>query len=273
MARHEQVVVGQLTTREYVAQNGLAALVRALAVTTFQSFLGQFGWMGVVLHPRIYLAWGVLLTVVGGGVLAVAGQTWRSRQSASPLEQRAALMLVLCRCARWVATSVQYPVRAAPGALPVPGDHPARSCLHGQPHGAAPREAALRAGRSGAAGAGAGRTGHCRRGISEFVLAATAAATVAILCGSPARAPRARHRPGAGVPRDGRAGRLQSIRVHRPATCPLNALLSGHADQSRRYQMNGTSRFVRCSYATYSSPTRSPSSVPRAGCAWPSAGS
>jgi hypothetical protein len=67
LTRHEQVVVGQLRTAEFVAQFGLGRLLHDLVVTTFQSFWGQFGWMGVLLDQRLYQALVVL------SVLAVAG--------------------------------------------------------------------------------------------------------------------------------------------------------------------------------------------------------
>ncbi|MFP3895439.1 MAG: glycosyltransferase family 39 protein [Anaerolineales bacterium] len=54
MVRHDQVVVGQLTTAQFLTQKGFWELLRSFVVTSFQSFWGQFGWMGVVLHPRIY---------------------------------------------------------------------------------------------------------------------------------------------------------------------------------------------------------------------------
>ena len=74
LARHEQVVAGQLRTAAFVAENGLGRLVHDLVVTTFQSFWGQFGWMGVLLDQRLYQALAAL------SVLAVAGLVfWLAR--------------------------------------------------------------------------------------------------------------------------------------------------------------------------------------------------
>jgi len=67
LGRHEQVVVGQLRTAEFVAQFGAGRLLRDFLVTTFQSFWGQFGWMGVLLDQRLYQALAVL------SALALAG--------------------------------------------------------------------------------------------------------------------------------------------------------------------------------------------------------
>ncbi len=53
--RHEAVVVGQPRTTEWISQFGAMEVVRRFAQTTFQSFWGQFGWMGVVMDRRVYL--------------------------------------------------------------------------------------------------------------------------------------------------------------------------------------------------------------------------
>lgn len=53
---HDAVVVGQLRTGELLAQAGLAALLERMAVWSFASFWGVFGWMGVWMDGRIYSA-------------------------------------------------------------------------------------------------------------------------------------------------------------------------------------------------------------------------
>jgi 4-amino-4-deoxy-L-arabinose transferase-like glycosyltransferase len=67
LVRHDQVVVGQLRTAEYIAEHGSGSLVRAFFQTSFRSFWGQFGWMGVLLDQRIYQALAILsaLAIVG----------------------------------------------------------------------------------------------------------------------------------------------------------------------------------------------------------------
>ena len=67
ITRHNAVVEGQPRTVEWLAEYGLAGLAGQMVRTTFQSFWGQFGWMGVPLHAPIYLA---LLLFTG---LLVAG--------------------------------------------------------------------------------------------------------------------------------------------------------------------------------------------------------
>ncbi len=69
MVRHDQVVVGQLTTRELLGEMGAVAFLRRFAQTTFQSFWGQFGWMGVPLPPRVYQALALLSGLAALGLL------------------------------------------------------------------------------------------------------------------------------------------------------------------------------------------------------------
>jgi hypothetical protein len=78
LARHDQVVVGQLRTVEFVAQFGLGRLLHDLVVTTFQSFWGQFGWMGVLLDQRLYQALVVLTALAAAGLVLWLARTVRS---------------------------------------------------------------------------------------------------------------------------------------------------------------------------------------------------
>ena len=56
LQRHAQVVVGQMTTAEFIAQQGWATYWNRAITWTFRSFWGQFGWMGVLMDARIYRA-------------------------------------------------------------------------------------------------------------------------------------------------------------------------------------------------------------------------
>jgi 4-amino-4-deoxy-L-arabinose transferase-like glycosyltransferase len=80
--RHDQVVADQPRTRDWIAQFGSAEVVRRFLKTTFQSFWGQFGWMGVVMPDRYYWA---LLGLTGflllGFLIAFIGAFTRSPQS------------------------------------------------------------------------------------------------------------------------------------------------------------------------------------------------
>jgi 4-amino-4-deoxy-L-arabinose transferase-like glycosyltransferase len=77
--RHDEVVVGQLRTAEFVAGRGLDALVHDFSLTSFRSFWGQFGWMGVLLDERIYQALAILsaLALIGFAIWAL--HAWSER--------------------------------------------------------------------------------------------------------------------------------------------------------------------------------------------------
>jgi len=90
--RHGEIVAGQPRSSEWLALYGWGGLLSQMARTTFQSFWGQFGWMGVVLPARIYKALALL------SALLVAGFLWwlfdRRRPRLAPF-QRASLILLL----------------------------------------------------------------------------------------------------------------------------------------------------------------------------------
>lgn len=93
LARHNQIVVGQPRTAEWLAEMGWRGLLRAFAQTTFQSFWGQFGWMGVLLDSRLYLLLKLLSGLVGLGVLLF---TVRNLRAASQ-----GYLLLYPRPSRW----------------------------------------------------------------------------------------------------------------------------------------------------------------------------
>ena len=70
LARHDEVVFGQPTTAEWIADYGWKYVLKEGLRTTYRSFWGQFGWMAVPMDGRIYLALGVF------AALAVAGLIW-----------------------------------------------------------------------------------------------------------------------------------------------------------------------------------------------------
>jgi len=69
LGRHDQVVVGQMRTSEYLALHGWPAYWKRAWSFTFQSFWGQFGWMAVVLPARIYQALLLFSVFLTGGFL------------------------------------------------------------------------------------------------------------------------------------------------------------------------------------------------------------
>ncbi len=68
---HDQVVVGQLTTGELLAQAGLAAVLERFLVWSHSSFWGVFGWMGVWMDARVYTA------ALAFGLAVAAGCLWQ----------------------------------------------------------------------------------------------------------------------------------------------------------------------------------------------------
>jgi 4-amino-4-deoxy-L-arabinose transferase-like glycosyltransferase len=93
--RHDQVVEGQMRPLDYVALKGWSGYWERAYTFTFQSFWGQFGWMGVVLPARIYQA---LLLL---SLLLAAGFLWwlfSRRHSRLTPHQRASLILLLISC-------------------------------------------------------------------------------------------------------------------------------------------------------------------------------
>ena len=66
---HDIVVVGQPRTGEWIALHGWVAYSERAMQFTFQSFWGVFGWMGVFMDQRIYLAMLVFTGIIFVGVL------------------------------------------------------------------------------------------------------------------------------------------------------------------------------------------------------------
>jgi 4-amino-4-deoxy-L-arabinose transferase-like glycosyltransferase len=80
LGRHDQVVAGQLRTAEFIAANGMTQLVRDFFLTSFRSFWGQFGWMGVLLDERLYQALAILATLALLGFALWFARAWRRRR-------------------------------------------------------------------------------------------------------------------------------------------------------------------------------------------------
>jgi hypothetical protein len=84
LSRHEAVVAGQPLTMEWVADLGWTGLLTRLVRTTFQSFWGQFGWMGVLLPTRLYQALVAVDLLLLGGFLWWLVDRRRLRREAVP---------------------------------------------------------------------------------------------------------------------------------------------------------------------------------------------
>jgi 4-amino-4-deoxy-L-arabinose transferase-like glycosyltransferase len=89
LGRHAQVVAGQLRTAEFIAQHGSAQLIHDFVLTSFRSFWGQFGWMGVLLDQRLYQALAILSALALVGFFLWVARAWR-RQPEIPAWQWAA---------------------------------------------------------------------------------------------------------------------------------------------------------------------------------------
>lgn len=70
LARHEQIVVGQKRTAEFIAESGWAAYWRRTFEWTFKSFVGVFGWMSAWLDTRAYYLMGLWTGIPVIGLLA-----------------------------------------------------------------------------------------------------------------------------------------------------------------------------------------------------------
>ncbi|MEA3344936.1 MAG: glycosyltransferase family 39 protein [Chloroflexota bacterium] len=76
--RHNQIVIGQPRTAEWLEEMGWRGLLQAFLQTTFQSFWGQFGWMGVLLDSRIYELLKLLSALVAFGFLLFLIRAYQS---------------------------------------------------------------------------------------------------------------------------------------------------------------------------------------------------
>ncbi|MBI4771612.1 MAG: DUF2142 domain-containing protein, partial [Chloroflexi bacterium] len=94
LARHNAIVVGQPRTAEWIAQYGGVEVARRFFVTTFDSWWGQFGWMGVLMDRRVYAALLLFSLTITGGFGAALTARLRAR-SLDERERRAAGLLTL----------------------------------------------------------------------------------------------------------------------------------------------------------------------------------
>jgi hypothetical protein len=91
--RHDQVVVGQITTAGWIRDHGLGDLLIRSVGFTFKSFWGVFGWMGVFLDARYYAVLaGVSLAAAAGFGLYTAGLAARSDRAAADVKASLGLL-------------------------------------------------------------------------------------------------------------------------------------------------------------------------------------
>jgi hypothetical protein len=108
--RHDSIVMGQLRTVDLIAQIGWASFAQRLALTTFRSFWAQFGWMGVLVDERIYLALALLTLLLAAG-LAVFLVRLRRRRIAVSAAQGRILWLFAAAIAMTVLTYLGYNIK------------------------------------------------------------------------------------------------------------------------------------------------------------------
>jgi len=87
--RHDAIVAGQLRTQDLLAQLGWQEFLTRFVRTTFRSFWGQFGWMGVLLDDRVYQAFAVLTAILALAFALAALRLWRDRAEMPTWQKRA----------------------------------------------------------------------------------------------------------------------------------------------------------------------------------------
>jgi 4-amino-4-deoxy-L-arabinose transferase-like glycosyltransferase len=103
--RHEAVVAGQPRSVDWLADYGWTGLLLRLVRTTFQSFWGQFGWMGVLLPATVYQVLALL------SVALVAGFGWwlfDKRRAALVSWQVSSMFVLASSCAGTVLVFLWY---------------------------------------------------------------------------------------------------------------------------------------------------------------------
>jgi hypothetical protein len=120
--RHNAVVIGQPRTVDLMAQVGTAAYWGQYLTTTYHSFWGQFGWMGVPMQPRVYLGIGIFLVWAFVGLIILLAR-FRNLWELIPVQRAGAWMLILTVVASiavyvvYNLTFVQFQGRYLYGAL------------------------------------------------------------------------------------------------------------------------------------------------------------
>jgi 4-amino-4-deoxy-L-arabinose transferase-like glycosyltransferase len=80
LKRHDAIVVGQPRTADWIALYGTMEVIKRFAITTFQSFWAQFGWMGILVDVRIYFGLALLCTFSAIGFTIYIVRALRERE-------------------------------------------------------------------------------------------------------------------------------------------------------------------------------------------------
>jgi 4-amino-4-deoxy-L-arabinose transferase-like glycosyltransferase len=95
LTRHEQIVVGQKRTAEFIGESGPGAYWRRTFEWTFKSFAGVFGWMSAWLDTRAYYLMGLWMSIPLVGWLASGlGRANAVESESMPQPARAARVLL-----------------------------------------------------------------------------------------------------------------------------------------------------------------------------------
>lgn len=105
--RHDRVVAGQMTTAQWIADNGLQDTLFDLLTISFKSFWAQFGWMGVLVNDRIYTFLFVLCAAASLGALFMLVRLWQERR-AMPGETRWTWLLLGLLLVFVIAADIYY---------------------------------------------------------------------------------------------------------------------------------------------------------------------
>lgn len=95
IARHDAVVIGQPTTAQMIAQFGFKHIAFDFFAVTFKSFWAQFGWMGVLVNDRIYVALAMLCVIALFGFALYVARLVRQRELLTPAQQAILALLSL----------------------------------------------------------------------------------------------------------------------------------------------------------------------------------
>ncbi len=87
-AAHNSIVIGQPLTSEWIADKGLVSTLKAFIQTTFQSFWGQFGWMGVVMPSWVYQLLLIFTLATIGGLAWAAASYWTGSEENGDINSR-----------------------------------------------------------------------------------------------------------------------------------------------------------------------------------------
>lgn len=93
--RHDSIVTGQLRTTELLAEIGPLSFAWRFIRTTFHSFWAQFGWMGVPVDSRMYLALALFTALLGVGFCLFIIRARHGQSGLTPVQSRALLLMAI----------------------------------------------------------------------------------------------------------------------------------------------------------------------------------